>query len=69
MRANVLCRARFRDRDVWRLMAVAKLVDSGHKVVFERKGGYDASRALRIESGERVNFARTNNVYEMDFAV
>ena len=42
-----------RSADVSRgLMCVAELVDAGHRIIFEKKGGMDVSRAENTENGE-----------------
>ena len=50
-------------------MSGAGLVDNGNRVIFESAGGYDASHAVHVETGDSISFTRRNNVYEVNFAV
>ena len=43
------------------LMSVSKVCDTGHRVVFERSGGYIEHEA----SGQRTKFERIGGVYSL----
>ena len=43
------------------LMSVSKICDAGHRVIFEKQGGY----IEHVDSGERTRFARRGGVYAL----
>ena len=47
------------------LLAMADLVDTGHRVIFASDGSY----AIHKESKKRLNFTRPRNAFEADFEV
>ena len=51
------------------LMAVVDLVDTGHRVVFERDGDRDVSRATHKATGRSFPLRRAKRIYEADFEV
>ena len=60
------CRFKLQVTNVHRpLMSVSRICDTGHRVVFEAKGGYIQS----VTTGEKVQFRRDNNVYRLGVSV
>ena len=47
------------------LLAMADLVDTGHRVIFDSDGSY----AVHKQTKKRLNFTRRRNVFEADFEV
>ena len=48
-------------------MAVVDLVDSGHRVVFEKEGDLDVSHVTHKATGREFKCRRANKIYEADF--
>ena len=51
------------------LLAVSEMVDAGHRVIFDRVGDKDVSRAEHKETGEITPLTRRDRVYEMDWQI
>jgi len=51
------------------LMSVFDMVETGHRVVFDKEDGQDVSHAFNKTTGEKTKFILRNNVWELDVDV
>ena len=61
---------KFRVTDVTKaLLAVSEMVDARYRILFDKADGVDVSHAVHKESGDTIEFARRDKIYEVDFQV
>ena len=62
LRLGAKCTVRMQVTDVRKsLISVSKVCDAGHRVIFEKGGGY----IEHLESGQRTGFERKGGVYTL----
>ena len=45
------------------------MVDARYRILFDKADGVDVSHAVHKESGDTIEFARRDKIYEVDFQV